>query len=53
MAMPARERGQDEAAVPPAAATDDWLRCAMAHWLEDDASGAFARMRDGQRGIPR
>ena len=43
--------GVDEAqpgAISPApTAQDDWLRCAMAHWLEDDAPVAFARMGDG------
>lgn len=33
--------------LPAPMAHDDWLRCAMAHWLEDDAPVAFARMGDG------
>jgi len=37
----------------PANPPDDWLRCAMAHWLASDAPGAFAWMRDGQPGLGR
>lgn len=41
--------GEAQANPPPQAApvSDDWLRCAMAHWLENDAPVAFARMGDG------
>ncbi len=38
---------QAGATMPAPTAQDDWLRCAMAHWLEDDAPVAFARMGDG------
>lgn len=38
---------QAGAQLPAPMAHDDWLRCAMAHWLEDDAPVAFARMGDG------
>ncbi|WP_375212886.1 hypothetical protein [Aquabacterium sp.] len=42
-------------AVPNATAPagDDWLRSAMAHWLQTDAPAPFVRMGDGQRSLPR
>tara|TARA_B110001454_G_scaffold186056_1_gene182605 strand:+ start:654 stop:803 length:150 start_codon:yes stop_codon:yes gene_type:complete len=43
-APPASPSGEH---IPAPMAHDDWLRCAMAHWLEDDAPVAFARMGDG------
>ena len=50
-AHPGLATGTGEAQANPAPqaapAGDDWLRCAMAHWLENDAPVAFARMGDG------
>ena len=43
-APPASPSGEH---IPAPMAHDDWLRCAMAHWLEADAPVAFARMGDG------
>ena len=49
LSAPATGAGEAQPTPAPQAApaSDDWLRCAMAHWLENDAPVAFARMGDG------